>query len=122
MESRVEVKNNRNLQNSALVNETYQPIYVDDKTQVGFCYAKLKNGYVNLQGQSDSELKIPAHTYFDFTTLPKKYRPTINIFFPMISANNEISMFGVIYADTGIFKIYSTKETAWWRYSVTYPN
>ncbi len=117
-----ELKKQVDVLNSALVNETYQPIYVDDKTQVGFCYAKLKNGYVNLQGQSDSELKIPAHTYFDFTTLPKKYRPTINIFFPMISANNEISMFGVIYADTGIFKIYSTKETAWWRYSVTYPN
>lgn len=89
---------------------------------MGFCYARLKNGYVNLQGKSDNELKIPANTYFDFTTLPTKYRPTVNMYFPIISADNTASMFGIIYANTGIFQMYSTKETSWWRYSLTYPN
>ncbi|MEE1444500.1 MAG: hypothetical protein UGF43_12945 [Blautia sp.] len=108
--------------NSSLINESYQPIYVDQETGMDFCYARLKNGYVNLQGKSDKELTIPANTYFEFTTLPKKYRPTVNMYFPMIASDNTISMFGVIYSDTGIIKIYSTKQTSWWRYSVTYPN
>ena len=108
--------------NSSLINESYQPIYVDQETGMDFCYARLKNGYVSLQGKSDKELTIPANTYFEFTTLPKKYRPTVNMYFPMIASDNTISMFGVIYSDTGIIKIYSTKQTSWWRYSVTYPN
>lgn len=105
-----------------MINESYQPIYVDQETNKGFCYARLKNGHVNLQGLSDKEMTIPANTYFDLTTLPKKYRPTVNIYFPMITRDNTISMFGVVYSDSGIIKIYSTKETSWWRYSVTYPN
>lgn len=118
----MEIKKQIDALNSSLINESYQPIYVDQETGMEFCYARLKNGYVSLQGKSDKELTIPANTYFEFTTLPKKYRPTVNVYFPMIASDNTISMFGVIYSDTGIIKMYSTKQTSWWRYNVTYPN
>lgn len=106
--------------NSALVNESYTPIYVHEDSEKGLCYARLKNGYVNIQGMSETEFKIPAETYYDFTTLPEKYRPSVDIFFPIIVADATIVTFGIIRT-SGIFQMYSTKETAWWRYNATYP-
>lgn len=104
--------------NSSLTDEEFQVIYQGESSV--HCYAKLKNGYVTIKGESYGELEIPSRTYYDLTTLPVKYRPNGDSHFSVNALGGSAKIFGVIHS-TGKISLYSDIESGYWAYCFTYP-
>lgn len=104
--------------NSSLTDEEFQVIYQGESTV--YCYAKLKNGYATIKGESYGGLKIPSRTYYDLTTLPVKYRPSGDSHFSVNALGGSEKIFGVVHS-TGKISLYSDVESGYWAYCFTYP-
>lgn len=104
--------------NSALTDEEFQVIYQGESTV--YCYAKLKNGYATIKGESYGGLKLPSRTYYDLTTLPVKYRPSGDSHFSVNALGGSEKIFGVVHS-TGKISLYSDVESGYWAYCFTYP-
>lgn len=104
--------------NSALTDEEFQVIY-QGKNDV-YCYAKLKNGYATIKGESYDGLKIPSGSYYDLTTLPEKYRPNGTSHFSVNALGGNAKIFGAVHSN-GKISLYSDAETGYWAYCFTYP-
>ena len=104
--------------NSSLTDEEFQVIYQGENGV--YCYAKLKNGYTTIKGESYDGLKIPSGSYYDLTTLPEKYRPNGSSHFSVNTLGGSAKIFGVVH-NTGTVQLYSDVETGYWAYCFTYP-
>ena len=104
--------------NSSLTDEEFQVIY-QGKNDV-YCYAKLKNGYATIKGESYDGLKIPSGSYYDLTTLPEKYRPNGTSHFSVNSLGGSAKIFGTVHSN-GKISLYSDVEAGYWAYCFTYP-
>lgn len=104
--------------NSSLTDEEFQVIYQGESSV--HCYAKLKNGYVTIKGESYGELEIPSRSYYDLTTLPEKYRPNGVSHFFVSNLGGGAKIFGAVNMD-GKIKLYSDIESGYWAYCFTYP-
>lgn len=104
--------------NSSLTDEEFQVIYQGESTV--YCYAKLKNGYATIKGESYGGLKIPSSTYYGLTTLPVKYRPSGDSHFSVDALGGSAKIFGVVHS-TGKISLYSDVESGYWAYCFTYP-
>ena len=100
-------RNCRDLQNYALTDEEFQVIYQGENDV--YCYAKIKNGYATIKGESYDGLKIPSGSYYDLTTLPEKYRPTGDDSLFCGSFGGSAKIFGVVQSD-GTVQLYSDAE------------
>lgn len=107
-----------NTLNSSLTDEEFQVIYQGESSV--HCYAKLKNGYVTIKGESYGELEIPSRSYYDLTTLPEKYRPNGVSHFFVSNLGGGAKIFGAVHMD-GKIKLYSDIESGYWAYCFTYP-
>lgn len=103
---------------SSLTDEEFQVIYQGENGV--YCYAKLKNGYTTIKGESYDGLKIPSGSYYDLTTLPEKYRPNGSSHFSVNTLGGSAKIFGVVH-NTGTVQLYSDVETGYWAYCFTYP-
>lgn len=113
-----EIKKQIDALNSSLTDEEFQIIYQGESSV--HCYAKLKNGYVTIKGESYGELEIPSRTYYDLTTLPEKYRPNGVSHFFVSNLGGGAKIFGAVHMD-GKIKLYSDIESGYWAYCFTYP-
>ena len=104
--------------NSSLTDEEFQVIYQGENDV--YCYAKLKNGYATIKGESYGELKIPSGSYYDLTTLPEKYRPNGSSHFSVNALGGSAKIFGVVHSN-GKISLYSDVEAGYWAYCFTYP-
>lgn len=104
--------------NSSLTDEEFQVIY-QGKNDV-YCYAKLKNGYATIKGESYDGLKIPSGSYYDLTTLPEKYRPNGTSHFSVNTLGGSAKIFGAVHSN-GKISLYSDVEAGYWAYCFTYP-
>lgn len=113
-----EIKKQIDALNSSLTDEEFQVIYQGESSV--HCYAKLKNGYVTIKGESYGELEIPSRSYYDLTTLPEKYRPNGVSHFFVSNLGGGAKIFGAVHMD-GKIKLYSDIESGYWAYCFTYP-
>ena len=103
---------------SSLTDEEFQVIYQGENGV--YCYAKLKNGYTTIKGESYDGLKIPSGSYYDLTTLPEKYRPNGSSHFSVNTLGGSAKIFGVVHSN-GKISLYSDVEAGYWAYCFTYP-
>lgn len=104
--------------NSSLTDEEFQVIYQGENDV--YCYAKLKNGYTTIKGESYDGLKIPSGSYYELTTLPEKYRPSGSSYFSVNALGGSTEIFGVVHSN-GKISLYSYVESWHWAYCFTYP-
>lgn len=91
----------------------WQQIYLD------YTKAKRKGNVVTVIGVSNGGLTLSAGAYRDITTLPAQYRPTQEIPFCVDPMSGTERVFGRIRT-SGVVSIYSSGETPWWGFSVTF--
>ena len=85
-----------------------------------FTRAKRKGYVVAVTGESGSGgITLPANQYKDIATLPSQYRPSTTVAFYVDAAGGSERIFGRIWT-TGVVSLYSSGQTAYWNFGVTY--
>ena len=84
-----------------------------------YCIAEKVGNIVTLTGRSQGEYSIKAGQYQAITTLPVGLRPSRYQFFHVTSLGGTATIFGRIDLD-GIVYLYTSSNTNYWAYTVTY--
>lgn len=85
-----------------------------------YCRARIVNGIVFLKGYSNGSKTIGGSTsaYTALTTLPAKYRPSVDWFCPVGWGGSTLGM--RIAASTGSVE-FTGNSTLYWNFSTCYP-